>query len=100
MAFDPEQLTNEELIGILKRRGITPLEAFELFQDPENKKKIVGELDIQSYAGTIYLHNPRGQTLLRLSNLPKPIPKLREIPEKMLDITYGVGVNYSTGNRE
>lgn len=58
--------------------------------------KIEGQLEIDHDRGVIYFHTSdpemaekfQGITLLRICNLPKPIP------ERAIDITHMVGVDY------
>jgi hypothetical protein len=39
------------------------------------KKTYQGELEIDMETGTIYFHNTRGRTILRVQGLPSPIPE-------------------------
>ena len=50
-----------------------------------NSIKIDGELEIDQDRGVIYFHSSKGITLLRICNLPRPIP---EPNEEALDITH------------
>ena len=52
-------------------------------------EKIEGQLEIDSERGFIYFHsNKTGGTILRICNLPTPIP------DQWLDITHGYGANW------
>jgi hypothetical protein len=51
------------------------------------KKEIKGILEIDAERGVIYFHSNTGRTVLRICQLPKPIP-VRKGVEELLDITY------------
>lgn len=58
------------------------------------------QLEIDHERGVIYVHGPNGQTLLRISSLPKPIPKLFQVIDdgttnRMLDITHMHGCDWA-----
>lgn len=55
--------------------------------------KIAGELEIDSNRGVIYFH-AGGQSILRVCNLPRPIPVVRD---RMLDVTHMVGADWGGG---
>ncbi len=67
--------------------------------------KIEGQLEIDRERGVIYFHSAMtGATMLRVCNLPKPIPDPRWIISNgavkktgvMLDITHGYGANWGS----
>ena len=51
-----------------------------------------GELEIDAERGVIYFHADGVGTILRLCQLPRPIPAPG--PERCLDLAWGVGVNW------
>jgi hypothetical protein len=61
------------------------------------KKEIKGILEIDPERGVIYFHDAKtGQSILRICNLPKPIPtKGDAIKGSLLDITHMVGCSWS-----
>ena len=52
--------------------------------------KIEGQLEIDQQRGVIYFHSDTGGTVLRICNLPAPIPKT----EELLDIAHMYGVSW------
>jgi hypothetical protein len=94
--MDKESLTSEELIGLLKRRGVTLEELKGYFNEGAADIVGIGEFRIDHNRGVVYVSNKKDRTILRLSGLPSPIPALEEIPERMLDIRFeSGGVNWS-----
>lgn len=61
-----------------------------------DKTLIDGQLEIDHNRGVIYFHSLTGATIIRICNLPTPIPKIGDgpIPERMLDITHLVGQDW------
>jgi hypothetical protein len=59
-------------------------------------RRYQGELEIDSERGVIYF-NSNGQTLLRICNLPRPIPFLKDT---MLDITHMHSASWKGQNRD
>ena len=64
--------------------------------------KHTGQLEVDHERGVVYFHSDdelTGKlgivTLLRICQLPKPIPR-----DTALDITYGYGTNWGKGNNE
>ena len=69
--------------------------------------KYDGQLEIDQERGVIYFHGKHGATLLRICQLPKPIPTPLTVktigkdyvkwpPEiNLLDITFGHGVSWA-----
>lgn len=54
--------------------------------------KIDGQLEIHHERGVIYFHSSEaGWCVLRICNLPKPIPS---VDERQLDITHLVGTDW------
>lgn len=51
---------------------------------------IEGTLEIDHERGVIYFHSNKGETLLRICRLPKPIPQ----HDEMLDVTHMHGANW------
>jgi hypothetical protein len=98
--MDKESLTGEELIGLLKRRGVTLSELKGYFKEVDSKEADIvgiGEFRIDHSRGVVYVSNNKDRTILRLTGLPSPIPSLEEIPERMLDIRFeSGGVNWSS----
>jgi len=60
------------------------------------KKEIKGILEIDADRGVIYFHSNTGRTVLRICQLPKPIPTVsaRKGVEELLDITYMIGCSW------
>ncbi len=58
--------------------------------------KIDGQLEIDHDRGVIYFHSNLGHTVLRICNLPTPIPKdkVRRLDLSGLDITHFKGTNW------
>ena len=86
----PENLSNEELIRLLQKRGFT-FEELRTYFPPEKTSQGIGELEIHHEQGKIYANNNQGRTILRITGLPAPIPEVRNRPENMLDIRFETG---------
>jgi hypothetical protein len=56
------------------------------------KTEITGFLEIDHYRGAIYFYNLEGSTVLRICELPTPIP----LGDQMIDITYMHPVSWRT----
>ncbi len=62
-----------------------------------NRTVIDGQLEIDHERGVIYFNSEHGCCVLRICNLPKPIPEVGTdpMPERMLDITHLVGTDWN-----
>ena len=85
-----EDLSNDELIRLLQKRGFS-FEELRTYFPPETTTQGIGELEIHHEQGKIYANNSTGRTILRITGLPAPIPELRNRPENMLDIRFESG---------
>lgn len=93
--MNPENLSNDELIRLLQKRGFS-FEELRTYFPPETTTQGIGELEIHHEQGKIYANNSEGRTILRITGLPAPIPELRNRPENMLDIRFeGGGTSWS-----
>ena len=99
MGIQPEDLSNDELIRLLQKKGFT-FEELRAYFPPEKSSKGIGELEIHHEQGKIYANNSQGRTILRVTGLPVPIPELRERSEQMLDIRFESGGTSWTGREE
>ena len=94
--MDPENLSNDELIRLLQKRGFS-FEELRTYFPPETTTQGIGELEIHHEQGKIYANNSAGRTILRITGLPAPIPELRNRPENMLDIRFEGGATSWNG---
>jgi len=94
--MDLENISNESLIRLLKKRGVT-FEELKTHFPPETSMQDIGKLQINHTIGTIYVHNDKDRTILRLAGLSTPIPHLNDLSSRMLDIKFESGqVNWSS----
>ena len=57
-----------------------------------------GQLEIDAERGVIYFHSKEtGATVLRICNLPKPIPETDAGMRRGIDITHMVGCDWERG---
>jgi hypothetical protein len=61
-----------------------------------NRTVIHGQLEIDHERGVIYFNSYEGCCILRVCNLPRPIPQVGTdpVPERMLDITHLIGQDW------
>lgn len=78
--IDSAHLNIEEVTAV--RMGDFP------FREAGGTKHIMGELEIDPERGVIYFHAANGRTLLRICQLPTPIPL------RALDISHGWGCDW------
>ncbi len=55
--------------------------------------KIQGQLEIDQQRGVIYFHSATGGTVLRVCQLPTPIPEITKLTA-LLDIAHMYGVSW------
>lgn len=94
--MDPENLSNDELIRLLQKRGFS-FEELRTYFPPEKTTQGIGELEIHHEEGKIYANDSIGRTILRITGLPAPIPEIRNRSENMLDIRFEGGATSWNG---